>query len=176
MFPINAFLVSIKLWSPTILWRLWFYAKFDCNFFNHFPCMYVGLIVREQVWEIGEESSFKRWTNGFRDWLGRSNLQKSHVYSTWQEDEESCQVVIFATVSWVRPTREGPAKVFVCKKLCFALSSLYPYYIYPYYPQSVRSAFQRENPKKYTWELEIIIPIIIYTFPCSFPQLLHLHL
>ena len=22
--------------------------KFDCNLFNHFPCMYVGLIVRDE--------------------------------------------------------------------------------------------------------------------------------
>ena len=54
------------------------------------------------------------------------------------------------------------------KKLCFALRSLYPHYIYPNYSQSVRSSFQRENPRKYTWELEIVIPIIIYTFPCGF--------
>ena len=38
------------------------------------------------------------------------------------------------------------------------------------------SSFQRENTRKYTWELEIIIPIIIYTFPCGFSQLLPLHL
>ena len=30
------------------------------------------------------------------------------------------------------------------------------------------SVFQRENPSKYTWELEIIIPTIIYTFPYGF--------
>ena len=38
------------------------------------------------------------------------------------------------------------------------------------------SAFQRENPRKYTWEVEIVIPTIIYTFPYGFPQLLPLHL
>ena len=30
-----------------LCWLL-FHAKFDYNFFNHFPCMYVGLIVRDE--------------------------------------------------------------------------------------------------------------------------------
>ena len=58
---------------------------------------------------------------------------------------------------------------------CFT-KSLPTLYIYPHYPQIIRSAFQRENPKNYTWEFEIVIPIIIYTFPYGFPQLLPLHL
>ena len=62
------------------------------------------------------------------------------------------------------------------KKLYFALPCLYPHYIYLHYPQIVRNAFQREIPRKYTWELEIVIPTIIYTFPYGFPQLLPLHL
>ena len=62
------------------------------------------------------------------------------------------------------------------KKLYFALPSLYPYYIYHHYPQIIRNAFQRKNPRKYTWELKIVKPTIIYTFSCGFPQLLPLHL
>ena len=54
-------------------------------------------------------------------------------------------------------------------KSCVSLPSLYPHYIYPHYPQIVKSAFQKENPRKYTRELEIIISTIIYTFPCGFP-------
>ena len=62
------------------------------------------------------------------------------------------------------------------KVSCFVLPSLYPHYIYHHYPQIVRSVFQRENPRKYTWELEIVISTIIYTFSCGFSQLLPLHL
>ena len=58
----------------------------------------------------------------------------------------------------------------------FVLPSLYPHYIYLHYPYIVRNAFQRENPRIHTWELEIVIPTIIYTFPCSFPLLLPLHI
>ena len=63
-----------------------------------------------------------------------------------------------------------------CKKLCFALLCLYPHYICPHNPQILRSVFQRENSRKYTWELKIVIPTNIYTFPYDFPQLLPLHL
>ena len=56
------------------------------------------------------------------------------------------------------------------------LPSLYQHYIYPHYPHIVNGAFQRENPSIHTWELEIVIPTIIYTFPCDFPLLLPLHI
>ena len=42
------FVDSVKLWFPTILCCLLFCTKFDCNFFNHFPCLYVGLFVRDK--------------------------------------------------------------------------------------------------------------------------------
>ena len=67
-------------------------------------------------------------------------------------------------------------KSFFGKNLFFALPSLYSYYIYSHYPLIARSAFQRENLRKFTWELEIVIPTIIYSFPCGFPQVLPLHL
>ena len=53
---------------------------------------------------------------------------------------------------------------------------LYPHYIYHHYPYIERSAFQRENPRHNPWELEIVIPTILYTIHCGFPQLLPLHI
>ena len=97
----------------------------------------------------------------------RSNPQKGHVWSIWLENEELCQAVNFATVSREGPTRKGPTKVSIWQKIVFALPSLYPHYIYHHYLRIVRSAFSKENPSKYTWELEIVIPTIIYTFPCG---------
>ena len=47
---------------------------------------------------------------------------------------------------------------------------------YPHYLWIVSSSFQRENSSKYTWELEVVIPTIIYTFFCGFSQLLPFHL
>ena len=51
-----------------------------------------------------------------------------------------------------------------------------PHYIYPHYPHIERNAFQRENPSHNPWALEIVIPIILYTILCGFPQLLCLHI
>ena len=61
-------------------------------------------------------------------------------------------------------------KILFGKRLCFTLTSLHPHYIYLHYQLIIRSTFQKEKPRKYTWELEIVIPTIIYTFPCDFPQ------
>ena len=76
-----------------------------------------------------------------------------------------------------------------CETFCLAifvmsvLPSLYPHYIYLHYPQYIPSlptyckeCFHREYPSIHTWELENIIPTIIYTFPCDFPLLLPLHI
>ena len=54
-------------------------------------------------------------------------------------------------------------------------SGFYTHYIYPHYPHIERSAFQRENPSHNPWELVIIIPTILYTIHCGFPQLLPIH-
>ena len=107
------------------------------------------------------------------DCLARSNPRKEprveHMTGRWK-----------VKLGWIfcncLVSKANPRNFLFGKKLCFALPSLYPYYIYSHYPQIVMSAFRRENPKKYTWELEIVIPTIIYTFPCGFSQLLPLHL
>jgi len=75
-----------------------------------------------------------------------------------------------------RLSREVPAKHFVWQKVKLVYQILYPHYIYLHYLRIVKSAFQRENPGKYTWEWEIFILTILYTFPLSFPLFLPLHL
>ena len=52
----------------------------------------------------------------------------------------------------------------------------YQNYTYPHYPHIEMSAFQRENPSHYSWDLEIVIPTILYTIHYGFPQLLPLHI
>ena len=124
-----------------------------------------GFICKRWVWEIGEKSGFKSWSSGFCDSLARSNPRKEscveHMIRKWRVVLGYLFCNCFAGKANLRKSLFG-------KRLCFALPSLYPHYIYPHYPQIVSSAFYRENPIKHTWELEIVIPTIIYTFPCVF--------
>ena len=83
---------------------------------------------------------------------------------------------VFASVSQVRPACEVLTKLSVWQKVKFCFTKSLPTLYIPLLPTNCKECFQRENPRKYTWELEIVIPTIIYTFPCDFPQLLPLHL
>ena len=106
----------------------------------------------------------------------KSNLRKGNVWSTWLEAEESCQAVKFASILQKRPSCEVFAKLSVWQKEKVFYQILYPHYKYPHYSWNVRNAFQRENPSKNNWELEIVKPTIINTFSLDFPLLLPLHL
>ena len=89
-----------------------------------------------------------------------------HMSGSWRVMPGSEFRECFKIRAITRSTRET-----IClAKSLFALPILYPHYMYPHYPWIVKSAFQRENPSKYTWELEIVILTIIYTFPYGFPQ------
>ena len=56
--------------------------------------------------------------------------RKCHVRSTWLEVEESCQTVVFASVSLVRPSRETVAKHSVWRFFKCDFPTLHPFYIY----------------------------------------------
>ena len=139
-----------------------------------------GFICKGWVWEICEKSSFKdesvQFMTNSREAQEKSNLRKGHVWSTWLEVEESQQAVKFASVSREGLSHEVPAKLSVWQKDKVFYQIIYPHYKYPHYPRIIRSAFQRENFSKYTWELDIVILTIICTFLCGFSQLLPLHL
>ena len=122
-----------------------------------------------------EDSSLKGWTSGFRECLARSLFVKEprieHITGRWK-------VMPTWRFSQVSRRKGHPAKYsqnFMFGKI-LCLPNLYLHYIYHHYPQIVRSVFQRENPRIYIWELEIVILTTIYTFPRGFPRLLPLHL
>ena len=87
------------------------------------------------------------------------------MLSIWLKCEESCRwwQLIFANVSQVGLPARYPCNILFCPFVISDTPCLYPYYIYPYYLHMLRSVFQRENPSHYTWELEIVIPTILYT-------------
>ena len=82
--------------------------------------------------------------------------------------------------SWVSHGQGLPVRYPQNTLFCyFGLSAppfLHPHYIYSYYLYIVRSAFQRENLSKHIWELEIVIPTIIYTSFVVFLILLPLYI
>ena len=56
--------------------------------------------------------------------------RKCHVRSTWLEVEESCQTVVFTSVSRVRPFRETVTKHSAWRFFKCDFPILHPYYIY----------------------------------------------
>ena len=140
-----------------------------------FPYMYVGLSVKDECERLMKNRASKVESMDFATGLWVAIREKTMCAHDWKM--KSCARLSFLWLSREKgQPLKNPQKFLFGKMLCFALPFFYPYYIYPHYSRIVRSAFQRENTKKYTWELEIIIPTIIYTFTYGFPQLLPFHL
>ena len=103
----------------------------------------------------------------------------SHVLSTWLECEESWQMVTagfceyFAGKAFSRDTR----KTFYFAIFSYLIHHVSTYTIYTHITHILKGVFfQRENSSYNLWELEIVIPTILYTIHCGFPQLLPLHI
>ena len=75
-----------------------------------------------------------------------------------------------------------PRNIMFCYFVISDTPCLYLHYfllntIYTHITHILRGVFfQRENSSYNPWELEIVIPIILYTIHCGFPQLLPLHI
>ena len=132
------------------------------------------------------------WVSNYKGWVWRLKLKRMNkwilrvphenltrekaTYKVYDWKMKShARLEVFASVSWERPSCEVLAKLSVWQKEKMFYQILYPHYKYPNYPRNVKNVFQRENPSQNTWELEIVIPTIIYTFSLGFPLLLPLH-
>ena len=120
------------------------------------------------------KDSSSHWRpSGFHEKIHEKLSRKvSHVQSTWLECKELWQLV-FVNNSQVRPSRKILAKHYVL--LFWHIYSTISSPIF-HYPHIVRRVFKRENHINYLWELEIVIPTIIYIILCDFPLLLPLHI
>ena len=141
-----------------------------------FPiCIWV-LFVRDECERLVKNQASKVESMDFVT----SSWEATHEKATCRAHDKKLKGHARWLVSWVSCDMGQLAKylrnILFSKKLCLLYQILYPHYIYSHYQRIVRSVFKRENPRKYTWELEIVIPTIIYTFHCGFPQLLSLHL
>ena len=65
-----------------------------------------------------------------------------------------------ASISWIRPSR----KTFCSASLSSLIHTFCDYTIYTHITHKCWGELLRENPSQTTWELEIVIPTILYTF------------
>ena len=92
------------------------------------------------------------------------------VPCTWLECEESVQMETavsreyLAGKAFPRDTRE----TFYFARLYYLIHTFCTYTIYTHITHKWWGELLRENPSKNTWELEIVIPTIFYTFICRF--------
>ena len=70
--------------------------------------------------------------------------------------------------AFLRDTRE----TFCFASLYYLIHTFCTHTIYTHITHKCWGVLLRENPSQTPWELEIIIPIYLYTYACGFPQLL----
>ena len=93
-----------------------------------------------------------------------------HMPCAWLGCEESRQmeIVVFrellAGKAFLWDTRE----IFCFARLSFLIHTLCAYTIYTHIIHKCWGVLLRENPSQKPWELEIVIPIYLYTFSCEF--------
>ena len=89
-----------------------------------------------------------------------------HVPYTWLEYKESVQMETavsheyLAGKAFLQDTRE----TFCSAKLYYLIHTFCTYTIYTHITHKWCRELLRENPSQNTWELEIVIPTILYTF------------
>ena len=69
-----------------------------------------------------------------------------------------------ASISRVRPSRE----TFYFARLCYLIHTFCTHTIYTHITHKCWRVLLRENPSQIPWELEIVIPTILYTIACGF--------
>ena len=119
-----------------------FHDKKCCNFINLFPCILWDLIVMSLVlswWRLLKTVKFATCSRLTHEWTTRERSREKHML----EFEQSFAKLYFASHShlansWV-----------TCKTLClnnfkYDSYTIYPYYIYPHYPQNCKEAIQKK--------------------------------
>ena len=88
----------------------------------------------------------------------------AHDWNTKNQDR--WRQLCFASSSRVRPSRE--TLTFCFAKLCYLIHTFYTHTIYTHITHKSWGVLQRQNPRHKPWELEIVIPTILYTIACGF--------
>ena len=143
-----------------------------------YPVFIVGIDCKGCVIERKcEDSSYWRLKRFSRVSRNLESREVMYVPCTWLECEESVQMetavsreyLVGKAFSW------DTHKAFYSARLYYLIHTFCTHTIYTHITHKCKGALLRENPSLKPWELEIIIPIYLYTYACGFPQLLPLH-
>ena len=88
-------------------------------------------------------------------WLAHAGMWRVRI--GWRQ-------LCLASISRVRPSR----KTFCFARLSILIHTFYAYTIYTHITHKCWGVILRENPSQTPWELEIVIPTILYTIACGF--------
>ena len=93
-----------------------------------------------------------------------------HVPYTWLECEESVQMetTMFHEYLAGKAFSRDTCETFYFARLYYLIHTFYTYTIYTHITHKCWGVLQRENPSHKPWELEIVIPTILYTIACGF--------
>ena len=100
-----------------------------------------------------------------------------HVPCTWLECEESghMETTVFREYLTGKAFPWDIHETFCFANLYYLIHTFCTHTIYTHITHNCWGVLLIENPSLKSWELEIIIPIYLYTYAWGFPQLLPLH-
>ena len=90
------------------------------------------------------------------------------VYDWNVKSQDRWRQLCFASTLRVRPSR----KTFCFARLSILIHTFCAYTIYTHITHKCWGVLLRENPSQTPWELEIVIPTILYTIACGFSSTL----
>ena len=117
-----------------------------------------------------EDSSYwrlKRFSRVSRDLASREVM---HVPCIWLECEKSVQMVTAVSYEYLagKAFSRDTCEIFCFARLYYLIHTFCTHTIYTHITHKCEGVLLRENPSQTPWELEIVIPIILYTIACGF--------
>ena len=129
---------------------------------------------RERVWRLKAIEDYKC----FRRYLASKLPTKWSMCSAhdWNaKSQDSLVTVGFRDCLMGKAFLWDTRKTFCFAELSFLIHIICTHTIYTHITHRCWGVLLRENPSHKPWELEIVIPTILYIIHCGFPQLLSLH-
>ena len=127
---------------------------------------YKGCLIEREC----EDSSYWRLKRFSRVAYDLASHEMMHVPCMWLECEESVQMETtvlreyLAGKAFPQDTRE----TFCFARLCYLIYTFCTHTIYTHITNKCWGVLQRKNPNHKPWELETVIPTILYTIACGF--------